>query len=367
MAGLELLGVSMLFPDGTRAVDRLDLQVRDGELVVLVGPSGSGKTTTLRLIAGLAQPTAGTIRIAGRDVSALPPRDRDVAMVFQEPGLYGHLTAFENVAFGLRLRRKGGWFSVCAGEQLTASQIDERVRQTASMLGITSLLDRKPAELSGGQQQRVALGRAIARRPRVLLLDEPLASLDVPTRLSLRRELKRLHEELRTTTVYVTHDQAEAMAIGERIAVMNEGRLEQVGTPEEIYERPKTQFVGRFFGPFGMNFVSGPWAQGGGRAALAAEMPAAALAGPVTMGFRPEDAVLLDESDRGESTMEVNVTGIEYQGEACYVAVCSATDGHDEWLVRLERSGARPVVGQRKRLAIRSSGLHWFADGKRIG
>ena len=216
------------------AVHRANLAIEDRELLALVGPSGCGKTTTLRLIAGLEELTEGTVSIAGKVVNNLPPKDRDVAMVFQNHALYPHLTAYDNIAFGLKVRR------------FPRSEIAQRVEATASMLGLNDCLDRRPGEISGGQRQRVALGRALVRRPQVLLLDEPFANLDAPLRRELRRELLRLHRELGLTILLVTHDQAEAMALGQRVAVMNAGAVEQVGEPAELRARPATPFVTAF-------------------------------------------------------------------------------------------------------------------------
>ena len=378
MADLELIGVSKVFAGGVTAVDGLDILARDGELLVLVGPSGSGKTTTLRLIAGLEQPTSGAIRIGGRDVTHLAPRKRDLAMVFQDLGLYGHLSARENMAFGLRLRHGGFW----ASERLSADQIDERVRQAASMLGLGSLLERKPAELSGGQQQRVALGRALVREPAAMLLDEPLASLDVPLRRSLRQELRQLQKKTGLTTVYVTHDQAEAMALADRIVVLNAGRMEQVGTPEEVYGRPATRFVAGFFGSQGMNFCEGDLERKNGNECVVSlddSAPPVALpiggpghesipiGGEVTLGFRPEDALLSTEMTAGQSSLEVKVVAVEYQGDFYYIAVSPVQGSQRHWIVRTDGSGNRPAVGQHRFLRIRPGGVHWFGrDGKRF-
>jgi multiple sugar transport system ATP-binding protein len=235
------------------AVDGVSLRVAAGELAVLVGPSGCGKTTTLRLIAGLEQATGGSIRIGDRPVDRLPPRSRDVAMVFQSPALYPHLSVLGNMAFGLRLRR------------VQNHEIQRCVAETAELLGIKDLLERRPAELSGGQQQRVALGRALVRRPAVLLLDEPFSSLDVPLRDELRRELGLWQRELRITTVHVTHDQQEAMQLGQRIVVLNEGRIQQIGSPMEIYNRPANRFVGHFMGSPRMNFFPARLVSRGGQ------------------------------------------------------------------------------------------------------
>lgn len=225
------------------AVDDLNLTVADGEFITLVGPSGCGKTTTLRMIAGLEHQTSGDIRIGARSVSRLPPGERDVSMVFQFYALYPHLSAYENLAFPLRTQK------------VSRSETDQRVREAARLLNIEHLLDRRPGKLSGGEQQRVALGRAIVRRPQVFLMDEPLTSLDPRLRSEMRVELKRLQRTLKTTTVYVTHDQTEALSMGQRIAVMNQGVLQQVGTPLDVYNRPATLFVASFMGSPPMNLI----------------------------------------------------------------------------------------------------------------
>ena len=274
---------------GVMAVDGLDLQIRDGELLVLVGPSGCGKTTTLRLIAGLDEPTAGEVRIGGRTVTRLAPKDRDVAMVFQHFTLYPHLNVFQNLAFGLKLRR------------LPRPQIESRVREAAAMLGIGDLLQRRPAELSGGERQRVALGRSVVRDPQVLLLDEPLSNLDARWRETLQRDLVRLQQQLGTTTIHVTHDQLEAMTMGQRIAVMNAGRIEQIGSPRDVYHAPVNRFVAEFIGSPPMNFLTGRLQIVDDTPAI--ECPPIRLALPrqrwpamnswsgreITLGFRPED------------------------------------------------------------------------------
>jgi multiple sugar transport system ATP-binding protein len=220
---------------GVRAVDGLNLEIEDGELVALVGPSACGKTTTLRLIAGLEDATSGTVSIAGLVVNRVPPKERDVAMVFQSPALYPHMTVRENIEFGLKVRK------------VPRAEAEARVRAVTGMLGLGDCLARRPGELSGGQRQRVSLGRALARRPKLLLLDEPFAQLDAPLRRELRRELLRVHAELGLTTLLVTHDQAEALVLGQRVAVMNRGALEQVATPAEIQAKPATPFVSSFF------------------------------------------------------------------------------------------------------------------------
>src|SRR5215813_3528607 len=241
---INLSHLSKSFGD-TVVVDDLSLEINDGEFVVLLGPSGCGKTTTLRMIAGLESPTSGEIFIAGQPVKDLPPPRRDVAMVFQSYALYPHMTIAQNIGYPLRVRK------------LRDDQIRKQVRETARLLEIEALLQRKPRELSGGERQRVALARAIVRHPRAFLMDEPLSNLDAKLRLQMRGELKRLQQTLATTTVYVTHDQSEAMTLGHRVALMNRGKLQQFDTPLEIYNRPANRFVAEFVGSPGMNFICG--------------------------------------------------------------------------------------------------------------
>jgi len=250
MAGVKLVGVWKEF-GGVVAVRDMTLDIRDGEFMILLGPSGCGKTTTLRMIAGLEEPTKGEIYIGDRLVASperdvfVPPKDRDIAMVFQSYALYPHMTVYDNMAFPLKLRK------------VPKAEVDRRVRKVAEMLGLTELLKRKPKELSGGQRQRVALGRAIIRKPKVFLMDEPLSNLDAKLRVKMRAELKKLQRQLGVTTIYVTHDQVEAMTMGDRIAVINHGVLQQVGTPEEVYNSPANTFVAGFIGTPPMNFLRG--------------------------------------------------------------------------------------------------------------
>lgn len=237
--------VSKSFDGNIKAIDRIHLNIEDKEFMVIVGPSGCGKTTTLRMIAGLEEITEGTITIADRVVNDIPPKDRDIAMVFQNYALYPHMTVYQNMAFGLRLRK------------LSKSEIKQRVQDTAEILGLETLLDRKPKALSGGQRQRVALGRAIVRDPAAFLFDEPLSNLDAKLRVTTRAELKALHHRLQTTSIYVTHDQAEAMTLGDRICVMYKGEIQQVAPPMEVYDNPVNRFVAGFLGTPPMNFFSG--------------------------------------------------------------------------------------------------------------
>ncbi len=244
MAEVTLQHVGKKFGD-VKAVEDFTLSIHHGEFMVFVGPSGCGKTTTLRMIAGLEDITSGEIFIDGRKVNLMPPKDRDIAMVFQNYALYPHMTVYDNMAFGLKLKK------------IPRTEIDQRVRQTAEMLGILDFLKRKPRELSGGQRQRVALGRAIVRTPKVYLFDEPLSNLDAKLRVQMRLELKKLHEKMNTTSIYVTHDQIEAMTMGDRIVVMKDGKIQQVGHPLEIYMHPKNRFVAGFIGSPTMNFIPG--------------------------------------------------------------------------------------------------------------
>ena len=245
MASVQLQKVSKIYPGGVKAVDAIDLSIADQEFVVLVGPSGCGKTTSLRMVAGLEEISSGIIRIGDRIVNDVAPKDRDIAMVFQNYALYPHMTVFNNMAFGLKLRR------------VPKAQILERVRATAKTLDIEHLLDRKPKALSGGQRQRVAVGRAIIREPAAFLFDEPLSNLDAKLRVTTRAELKRLHHRLRTTTIYVTHDQEEAMTLGERIVVMKDGVIQQADPPLKTYNYPVNRFVAGFIGMPPMNFFDG--------------------------------------------------------------------------------------------------------------
>ncbi len=243
MSSVRLENITKIFPPNVVAVNNVNLKIEKGEFFVLLGPSGCGKTTTLRIIAGLEKPTKGRVYIDEQDVTDLPPRKRDVAMVFQTWALYPHMKVYDNIAFPLKLRK------------VPKDEIDRKVREVAKLLRIEELLDRYPKQLSGGQQQRVALARALVRNPRVWLMDEPLSNLDALLRVQMRAELKRLQKELKITTVYVTHDQVEAMTMADRIAVMNAGRVLQIGTPHEVYHYPKTKFVAGFIGSPPMNFI----------------------------------------------------------------------------------------------------------------
>jgi len=335
MADLTLDGVTKVFQDGNEevvAVDDVSIEVEDGEFLVLVGPSGCGKSTTLRMVAGLETITDGTLRINDREVNDTPAQERDIAMVFQSYALYPHMTVHGNMSFGLE-----------ESTDLPDSEIDSRVEETASMMGIKDLLDRKPADLSGGQRQRVALGRAIVREPHVFLMDEPLSNLDAKLRAEMRTELQRLQEDLDTTTVYVTHDQTEAMTMGDRIAILDKGELQQVGTPLECYHRPNNQFVAGFIGDPSMNFfdleldreseagssdgaaTKGALVRDGFQYSLSEEsLETVGDVTDVVLGIRPEDIELLESGSSAhdyEATVDVvepkgdeNVVYLEFEG-----------------------------------------------------
>ncbi|MGN6308202.1 MAG: ABC transporter ATP-binding protein [Xanthobacteraceae bacterium] len=280
---------------GVVAVHGVDLTIRDGEFVVFLGPSGCGKSTTLRMIAGLEEVTSGTIRIGARDVTELEPKDRNIAMVFQNYALYPHKTIYDNLAFGLRMRK------------MDPAEIDVRVQKAARMLGLEDYLARKPKQLSGGQMQRVALGRALVREPDVFLLDEPLSNLDAKLRVRMREEIARLHQDVGTSMVYVTHDQVEAMTLANRIVIMRDGHVQQIGAPLEVYDRPANLFVAGFIGSPEMNLIEGR-IEGGHFVAgnLRVALPAGTQAsGEVVLGIRPEHLALTSDADGVAFTVRV--------------------------------------------------------------
>jgi multiple sugar transport system ATP-binding protein len=309
MADVTLHKVEKVY-EATKVVHGIDLAIADEEFVVLVGPSGCGKSTTLRMIAGLEDISGGEIRIGGRVVNLVPPKDRDIAMVFQNYALYPHMTVAENMSFGLRIKKR------------PKAEIEERVQEAARILEIGDLLGRLPKQLSGGQRQRVAMGRAIVRHPKVFLFDEPLSNLDAKLRVQMRTEIKKVHQKVRTTTVYVTHDQVEAMTLADRVVVMNKGRIEQAGPPQELYHKPKTRFVAGFIGSPAMNFLPARLESANGKLGVRLspsvwfEIPLAKAAryhdaartnGDYLLGLRPEHMV-----DRrtamGSGLAEVDVT-----------------------------------------------------------
>jgi multiple sugar transport system ATP-binding protein len=326
MARLELDRVTKVFHDEDEgaeivAVDDVSLDIADEDFLVLVGPSGCGKSTTLRMVAGLEEATEGEIRLGGRVINDVRPQDRDIALVFQSYALYPHKTVFGNISFGLE-----------ESTDLSAAEIDERVQEATEMMGISGLLDRKPRELSGGQQQRVALGRAIVRDPDVFLMDEPLSNLDAKLRAEMRTELQRLQDQLGVTTMYVTHDQTEAMTMGDRIAVLDAGELQQVGTPLECYHRPNNLFVAGFIGDPSMNFFQGSVAGDSFEARgfsypLSTESRSAiGDETDVTLGIRPEDVRVGTGSD-GRHSFDATVEVVEPQGDENTVHLTFGGDG----------------------------------------
>ncbi|AKK29060.1 ABC transporter ATP-binding protein [Mycobacterium sp. EPa45] len=376
MAEIVLDHVSKNYPDGAVAVKDLSLTIADGEFVILVGPSGCGKSTTLNMIAGLEEISSGELRIGGDRVNEKAPRDRDIAMVFQSYALYPHMTVRQNIAFPLTLAK------------LKKAEIAQKVEETAKILDLTELLDRKPSQLSGGQRQRVAMGRAIVRQPKAFLMDEPLSNLDAKLRVQMRGEIARLQNRLGTTTVYVTHDQTEAMTLGDRVVVLRGGEAQQVGTPEELYERPANLFVAGFIGSPAMNFF--PATHDGmslrlpfGEVTLSQEVQSVMGQHPkaanVIAGIRPEhfeDAALLDAYERIQAlTFEVTVDLVESLGADKYVYFKTSGDGakaaqlaelaaesgagENEFVARLS-ADSKAAIGQTIELAFDTAKLHIF-------
>jgi multiple sugar transport system ATP-binding protein len=378
MAEITLDGLTKVYSDGTRAVSDLNLEIADGEFVVLVGPSGCGKTSALRMVAGLEPITEGRVVIGGEVVNKLPPKDRDIAMIFQNYALYPHMSAFDNMAFGLKLRG------------MKRARRGERVNGTARTLGLAEVLPKKPRTLSGGQRQRVAMGRAIVREPRAFLMDEPLSNLDAKLRVEMRAEIARLQRELGVTTIYVTHDQVEAMTLGDRVAIMREGVLQQVAKPQELYDRPRNLFVAEFIGSPAMNLVgadlvrsNGRWSAKFGDVSLAVgeRVLSSRPALPrfegrrLILGVRPED---IEDAAFGDGERLAAIVDIrEDMGSEVYVHFdpgarmvpgedVKAAVGEDAaevkssaWVARLDRDTAA-AEGERVELAIDNNRLHFF-------
>jgi multiple sugar transport system ATP-binding protein len=366
MAIVQLTGVGKSYPNGFNAVRDFNLTTTDGEFVVFVGPSGCGKSTTLRMIAGLEDISAGEIRIGPRVVNTVAPKDRDIAMVFQNYALYPHKSVFQNMAFALKLRG------------LPKDQINARVHAAAELLGLSPLLDRKPGQLSGGQRQRVAVGRAIVREPQAFLFDEPLSNLDAKLRIQTRGELKALHQRLKTTTIYVTHDQEEAMTLGDRIVVMAGGLIQQAAPPLEVYRRPVNRFVAGFVGTPPMNFIQGPLDRAAGGAMFIQEpggaridlpprfsQPLAPHAGkPLVVGFRPAalaDARTLNGHATGRPSIALRVDVTEPLGD--HLDAIGTTPAGTRIVARLDaQADIRP--GQQLTLALDPDALHVFEPGE---
>jgi multiple sugar transport system ATP-binding protein len=355
MAQVVLKDINKLY-GSVHAVKDVNLRIDDREFVVLVGPSGCGKTTTLRMIAGLEAISSGDVSIDGQVVNDLAPMDRDIAMVFQNYALYPHMSVFDNMAFGLKMRK------------FDRREIATRVKEAADILGIGELLKRKPRQLSGGQRQRVALGRAIVRHPRVFLFDEPLSNLDAKLRVQMRVELRKLHQRLGTTAVYVTHDQVEAMTLGDRVVVMKDGVVQQIGEPLELYNRPVNKFVAGFIGSPAMNFATVTMADGNGRltaknGGLEIEVPAphadrlrAHTGHQLTIGIRPEDLRVASSADPAGLTFSAKVEVVEQLGSEVLLDLRVGNDSMVAAVDPVVRVKARDTL----RLAVNPGRLHFF-------
>jgi multiple sugar transport system ATP-binding protein len=397
MAEVVFEGVAKIYADGTRAVDDINLEVRDGEFMVLVGPSGCGKTTALRMVAGLEEISEGTLRIGERVVNYVPARDRDIAMVFQSYALYPHLSVYDNIAFGLKLKK------------MPKDEVDKRVQDAARLLGLAEYLKRKPKALSGGQRQRVAMGRAIVRQPAAFLMDEPLSNLDAKLRVQMRAEISKLQGDLGVTTIYVTHDQIEAMTMGDRVAVMRKGELQQVDDPQVLYDRPLNLFVGGFIGSPAMNMLNATIERANGDLVAVAGSQRIRLGGetldarpglkayegkPVILGIRPEDlddAALVD-SDSSSETLDGVVElrealGAEIMAHFSIDATAAETDETRELArdtgapdeahvvtpegktVLVGRFGARSKArqGEPVKVAVDTRALHFFDPETGLG
>ncbi len=345
MASITIRDVRKTYAGGFEAIKGISLDIADGEMVVLVGPSGCGKSTLLRMIAGLEAISSGEIAIDGRVVNALEPSERDIAMVFQNYALYPHMTVRQNMSYGLKNRG------------MAAAEIERRIAAAASSLEIGSLLERKPRQLSGGQRQRVAMGRAIVREPKAFLFDEPLSNLDAKLRVQMRVEIRKLQRTLSTTSVYVTHDQMEAMTLADRLVVLNGGKIEQVGTPIELYERPATTFVAAFIGSPAMNLISAE--------ALAVDAPGVSLAPNVsTIGIRPEDLNVADTLSSSMLGLAVDIGAIELVGAESYVH--ATTIGGVEIIFRTA-GRSMMTIGSRVILQAGTGAVHFFdRHGRRV-
>jgi len=369
LAQVTITDIVKVYPGNVTAVDGINLAIKDGEFMVLVGPSGCGKSTTLRMAAGLEDITEGTIAIGDRVVNDVPPKDRDIAMVFQNYALYPHMTVYKNMAFGLKLRK------------FPKADIDQRVCGAAEILGITDLLNRKPRALSGGQRQRVALGRAIVREPAVFLFDEPLSNLDAKLRVETRAEIKRLHKRLTTTTIYVTHDQEEAMTLGDRVCVMSDGLIQQCDTPITVYDRPVNRFVAAFLGTPPMNFIDGQLISEDGQTFFTsahgvkvlltghhAELAAGKVGSEVIMGLRPEGMFLRTNefANNEQQTLEMTVDVTEPLGNTMDVFLSNGQHAGggpgDKTTARVK---AEPLAENAKvKLYLDQSKIHYFEPGK---
>jgi ABC-type sugar transport system ATPase subunit len=342
--------ISKVFADGTVALDKLSLEFDKGEFIILLGPSGSGKTTACRILAGLEEATNGSVSVDSRDITNLPPRERNMSMVFQNYALYGHKTVYENIAYPLRIRK------------IDKGNIDSQVKKIASVLQIEELLDRRPSQLSGGQAQRVAVARALVWTPDICLMDEPLSNLDALLRLQTRTELKRLHDVLGLTFVFVTHDQEEAMTLGTRIAVLNQGKLVQFDIPRRIYHEPATRFVAEFIGRPAMNIIEGEVSNGIFKTDML-EMPVTGQPdGPVAMGIRPEQIVFRDGPTDETVSFELDVLELVEPDTLLFVK-----KGDASMVVRVMRDVGDLGRGAEVHLELPENSRHFFeiSDGRR--
>ncbi len=358
MAHIQFSGVGKRYPNGFYALENLNLEIQDKEFLVLLGPSGCGKSTTLNMIAGLEDITDGTLSFDGKVVNATPPHQRDIAMVFQSYALYPHKSVYENIAFGLRMRKYPN------------ADVDRLVRDAAQRLEITALLDRKPGQLSGGQRQRVALGRAMVRSPSAFLMDEPLSNLDAALRITMRAEIKQLHQSMQTTFIYVTHDQAEALTLADRIVVMKDGLILQIGTPNQIYEHPNNMFVASFLGVPQINFMPGRLVQDDHVVSfkndfLSIDLPSAVsskfpsnIAGEVTLGIRAEDVELVVGPLLGQSMSGV-IKSVLPVGSDQYLEITVAGERKKSYYFRIGKE-YQPAEGDAVHFKFNTNRLHFF-------
>ena len=359
MASVRLENVRKVYEGGVVAVHDMSLDVKEMEFVVLVGPSGCGKSTTLRMIAGLEEVTSGDVSIDGKKVNDVPPKDRDIAMVFQNYALYPHMSVYENMAFGLRLRK------------LPKKEINERVHEAASILGIEEYLDRKPKALSGGQRQRVAVGRAIVRKPKVFLFDEPLSNLDAKLRVQMRTEISKLHRRLGATMIYVTHDQTEAMTMGDKIVLMKDGFVQQIDAPRDIYARPNNKFVAGFIGSPAMNFFDGSiertkglfFVEKGGGVRLPIRKKDEArlrkhVGQNVFLGIRPENVQMAGKGVKSGTKVKVTVEVVEPMGNEIFVHFTTTKTGNQH--VARVSSTKEPAAGKPLDLLFDMAQVHFF-------
>jgi sn-glycerol 3-phosphate transport system ATP-binding protein len=353
MAQVHLRGVKKTYDNKVDVIHGIDMEIADGEFIVIVGPSGCGKSTLLRMVAGLEEISGGEISIGGRVVNDVEPADRDIAMVFQNYALYPHMSVYDNMAYGLKIAK------------LPRDQIKARVDKAAAILELASLLERKPRQLSGGQRQRVAMGRAIVRKPAAFLFDEPLSNLDAKLRVQMRVEIRRLQRSLATTSVYVTHDQMEAMTLADRLVVLNAGRIEQMGTPIELYENPATTFVATFIGSPSMNLLNPGTATANGSSGWSVMESTALPQGAATLGIRPEDITLASDAPTDAAfTGTVQVDAVELVGAESYVHG-SFADGTTIVFRVHGRSQLR--IGETLKIAAQAKDFHLFdSAGKRI-